>query len=242
MAELGASLGLLLLVVLLSELARRTARRLLAEKRGYAVYALETISTLQLCFCTHELKLLGEVARVEPQIGLTLTYLITVVHVLTFRGAICNPSGALEQVYRRTLSRTGAAARIGCQFLAAVLARLLVPHIWALGLSDLHLRHKLLGFQCISPIHATLAQAAAVELCCAFAVQSAVSHLHRVGEKYRVHLIAAVITTLVYAGGSVTGAVFNPALAFSTQFACSGNTFMEYSFVYWLGPVLGKTH
>lgn len=41
-------------------------------------------------------------------------------------------------------------------------------------------------------------------------------------------------------GGSATGAVFNPALAFSTQFSCSGNTFAEYSLVYWLGPVLGE--
>lgn len=40
----------------------------------------------------------------------------------------------------------------------------------------------------------------------------------------------------------MTGAVFNPALAFSTQFPCSGNTFIEYSLVYWLGPVLGRTH
>lgn len=43
-------------------------------------------------------------------------------------------------------------------------------------------------------------------------------------------------------GGSVTGAVFNPALAFSTQFSCSGNSFLEYCLVYWLGPMLGKNH
>ena len=42
-------------------------------------------------------------------------------------------------------------------------------------------------------------------------------------------------------GGRVTGAVFNPALAFSTQFPCSGNSFLEYCLVYWLGPLLGKT-
>ena len=41
-------------------------------------------------------------------------------------------------------------------------------------------------------------------------------------------------------GGSTTGAVFNPALAFSTQFPCTGGTFAEYSLVYWLGPLLGE--
>ncbi|KAJ8347799.1 hypothetical protein SKAU_G00263880 [Synaphobranchus kaupii] len=111
--------------------------------------------------------------------------------------------------------------------------------VWALELSDLHLKHKSLGFKCTNPIHTVLPKAVAVELACAFAVQTTVTHVNRLDEKYRVQLIAAVVTVLVYAGGSVTGAVFNPALAFSIQFPCSGNTFLEYSLVYCVGPVLG---
>nr|XP_015196614.1 PREDICTED: aquaporin-11 [Lepisosteus oculatus] len=238
MAYLSVSLLLLAATVLLSEVTRRTATRLLAGK-DYAVYVVEIISTFQLCACTHELKLVGEVGRVEPQIGLTLTYLITVVHVLTFHGAFCNPSGALEQFYRGNLTEKSVVARIACQFLAASIARLLLPHIWSLGLSDWHLQHELSGFQCGSPIRDTLLKAAGVELCCAFVMQSTVTHLHKLDGKYHIHVIAAVITLLVYAGGHVSGAVFNPALAFSTCFHCSGNTLMEYAFVYWLGPVLG---
>ena len=41
-------------------------------------------------------------------------------------------------------------------------------------------------------------------------------------------------------GGPISGAVFNAVLAFSVQFPCSGHTYPEYCFVYWLGPVLGK--
>jgi len=41
-------------------------------------------------------------------------------------------------------------------------------------------------------------------------------------------------------GGRFTGAVFNPALAFSIQFPCPGNTFAAYGFVYWMGPILGE--
>lgn len=41
-------------------------------------------------------------------------------------------------------------------------------------------------------------------------------------------------------GGGVTGAVFNPALAFSIQFSCSGSTFVESGLVYWISPVLGE--
>ncbi|KAG7470933.1 hypothetical protein MATL_G00119200 [Megalops atlanticus] len=240
MADLSVSLFLLALFVLLSEVTRRTATKLFA-KSDFCIYLVEIISTFQLCACTHELKLLGEVGRIEPQIGLTLTYLISVVHAVTFHGAIGNPSGALEHVYRKSLTGKSALARIACQFFGAVVARSVIPYVWALGLSDLHLRHKLFGFKCISPINATLPKAAAVELACAFAVQTAVTHMQSLDEKYRAHAVAAVITALVYAGGSVTGAVFNPALAYSTQFPCSGHTFAEYSFVYWLGPVLGVT-
>ncbi|XP_076846926.1 aquaporin-11 [Brachyhypopomus gauderio] len=238
MADIGVSLCVLAGIVLTSEIARRTTTKLLARK-SYGIYMVELISTVQLCACTHELKLLGEVGRVELQLALTLTYVISVVHALTFHGAVGNPSSALERLYRGTLTGRCALTRISCQFAAAVAARAVVHHVWALGLSDLHLRHKLFGFKCISPINAPLLKAAAVELACAFAVHTTAHRTRGVEEKYRVHVIAAVITTAVYAGGSTTGAVFNPALAFSTQFPCSGNTFVEYSFVYWMGPVLG---
>ncbi|XP_029922678.1 aquaporin-11 [Myripristis murdjan] len=237
-ADVAVSLSLLAGIVLLSEASRRLLARALADT-GLAVYAVELVSTFQLCCCTHELKLLSEVGGIEPRLALTLTYLASVVHALTFSGAIGNPAGALEHAYRSRLSGRCALQRIACQFAAACVARAAVPLIWGLGLSGLHLRHKLLGFRCVSPIHAPLPKAAAVELACAFAVQTALTHTRAVEEKYRVHAIAAVITTLVYAGGSTTGAVFNPALAFSTQFPCSGNSFLEYCLVYWLGPLLG---
>ncbi|XP_029027629.1 aquaporin-11, partial [Betta splendens] len=70
-------------------------------------------------------------------------------------------------------------------------------------------------------------------------VQTVITHTRWMEEKYRVHAVAAAITSAVYAGGHVTGAVFNPALAFSTQFPCGGSSFVELCVVYWLGPLLG---
>ncbi|XP_028818034.1 aquaporin-11 [Denticeps clupeoides] len=238
MEDLVVSLSLLAGIVLLCEASRRAATRLLARS-DYCAYAVETISTFQLCACTHELKLLGDVGHVGPRVGLTLTYLITVVHALTFHGAVGNPSGALERAYRGSLTGGRALARICCQLAAAAAARAALPCVWAAAASDLHLRHKAQGFRCASPVRAALLRAAAVELGCAFTVHAAAARAQALQEKYRIHAVAAVITLLVYAGGSVTGAVFNPALAFSTQFPCSGNTFAEYVVVYWLGPVLG---
>ncbi|KAM4627707.1 aquaporin-11 [Polymixia lowei] len=238
--DLAVSVSVLAGIVVLSETTRRLLVTVLADT-GLAVYAVELVSTFQLCACTHELKLLAEVGRIEPRLALTLTYLASVVHALTCSGAVVNPTGTLARAFRNELSSRCALRLIACQFAAACAARAVVPVVWTVGLSDLHLRHKLLGFRCLSPIRAPLPQASALEFTCAFTVQTVISHTRALEEKYRVHVIAAVTSILVYTGGSVTGAVFNPALAFSTQFRCSGNTFPEYCLVYWLGPVLGMT-
>lgn len=198
-ADVAVSLVLLAGIVALSDATRRLLTRALADTR-LSVYAVELVSTFQLCCCTHELRLLSEVGGIEPRLALTLTYLAAVIHGLTFSGAIGNPSGALEHAYHARLSGWCALRRIACQFAAAAAARAAVPVIWGLGLSGLHARHKLLGYRCVSPIHAPLTKAAAVELACAFAVQTAITHTRSVEEKYRVHAVAAAIATVVYAG------------------------------------------
>lgn len=45
---------------------------------------------------------------------------------------------------------------------------------------------------------------------------------------------------LLSTAGPYTSAFFNPALAASVTFHCSGNTLLEYAHVYCLGPVAGE--
>lgn len=235
--DVAVSLVLLAGVVLVTDALRRMLGRVLAHS-GLEVHAAELVSTLQLCCCTHELRLLSDVGRIERRLAHTLTYVAAVVHGLTFRGAIGNPACTLVAVYRQRLGLWAALWRILCQFAAAGAARSVMRSAWTLGLSGMHVHHRDQDFQCTSPVLAPLT-ATAVELACAFAVQTAMTHTRNVEEKYRVHAVAAVITTAVYAGGPSTGAVFNPALAFSTQFRCSGPSLAEYCLVYWLGPLFG---
>lgn len=237
MADLRVSLAAVGAAVLLSEAARCTAARLLPGV--YWRCALEAAATFQLCSCTHELKLLSGAVPLGLPLGLTLTYVMTAVHLATFRGATCSPYAALEGVCRGVSGVGAAAVLIACQFAAGVAAQYFAASVWSLGLSDLHVRHQRFGFRCFDPLGGTLLEAAAVELGCAFAVQAAAMHAHKLDEKLRLHFIAAVITALVYTGGGVSGAIFNPVLAFSVQFPCSGHTYLEYGFVYWLGPGLG---
>ncbi|CAL8364542.1 unnamed protein product [Lota lota] len=239
MADLGVSIALIACIVLFSEAARRATKRLCSD--DYRIYLVEAVSTFQLCACTHELKLLAVMDRVESHIGLTLTYIMTIVHVSTFHEASCNPATVLEHVRRGTTSAKGAAVLISGQFVAAIIAQFSVASVRSLGLSDLHSRHEKLGYRCFDPISGTLLQATGVELACAFCMQATVMHIHKLDAKLRIHAVAAVVTSLVYAGGYISGAVSNAVLAFSIQFPCSGHTYPEYCFVYWLGPVLGMS-
>lgn len=195
-ADVSVSVSVLVGVVVLSDVTRRVLVRVLGDT-GVSVYAAELVSTFQLCCCAHELKLLSDSGGVPPQLGLSLTYLASVVHGLTFRGALGNPSSVLEHAYRERLSRGCALRRIACQFAAAAAARALVPAVWGLGLSGLHLQYR-----CGSTARTSLSGAAAVELGCAFTVQTVITHTQAVDEKYRVHAVAAAITTVVYAGNA----------------------------------------
>ncbi|XP_075888049.1 aquaporin-11 [Nelusetta ayraudi] len=236
-SDLWVSLAVTGTVVLLSEATRRAGARLLPDA-GW-IYLLEAASTFQLCSCTHEFKLLGESAGLGLRLGLTLCFFSTVVHLLTFREATCNPIAVVETVLRGGGRAAAAALRITCQFAAAVAAQSFAAAVWSLGLSDVHVRHAKFGYRCFDPMGGTVLEAAAAEVGCAFGIQAAVMCVHKLDEKLRVPFIAAVITSLVYLGGSISGAMFNPVLAFSVQFPCSGHTYLEYCFVYWLGPVLG---
>lgn len=198
MTDLWVSLSVLAAAVLLCEATRRAAAPLL--RQVHRIYLLETVSTFQLCCCTHELKLLAQTGGLEPRASAALTFTVTVVHLVTFREATCNPSAALESVCRGSRSVRAALVLMAFQFGAAAAARVFAASAWSLGLSDMHLRHRRFGFRCFDPLGGTVVEAAAVELACAFTVQAAVMHAHKLQDTLRVPFIAAVITAVVYTG------------------------------------------
>uniref|UniRef100_A0A8C7FH89 Uncharacterized protein n=1 Tax=Oncorhynchus kisutch TaxID=8019 RepID=A0A8C7FH89_ONCKI len=166
-------------VVLLCELSRRILTKLLAP-RGLcqsAVYTMELVSTLQLCICNLELRLLGEVGRLQPHLP-----------------GICGPWPYLPWSPGEPLSGV---LKMVLQFMAASVARTMLQGLWALSLSGLYLRHTLQGLQCISPIHTDthtslvlpgpLVTAAAVApLPC-----RPPSHTHTMDQRYRAHALSS---------------------------------------------------
>ncbi|NWR89332.1 AQP11 protein, partial [Furnarius figulus] len=231
------SLVLLSAVVAAVALCRRLARRRLRARPRLLGWVLEMLSTFQVCACTRELSLLGG-AEPRPHTALTLTYGFAVLHGLTLPGSSCNPCGALQPRAARGGARADGALRIAAQFAAAALARPFMRALWSLRLAEPHAAALAQG--CGSPMQTSELQAFCIEMLFTVVFQLAVLRAESVSPKYRVHLLALLITMLVYAGGNLTGAIFNPALAFSLHADCFYEKFLSYSLVYWIAPALGK--
>uniref|UniRef100_A0A8C5LZ90 Aquaporin 11 n=1 Tax=Leptobrachium leishanense TaxID=445787 RepID=A0A8C5LZ90_9ANUR len=235
MEVLWGSALLLAVAVLLCEGMRALSRR--KFRPGLALeLCMELVCTLQLCCCVRELALLGARGVLHPLLSLCLTYLLTMLHSLTCPAA-CNPCSSLQLWLRGEAAAKDTALRVGAQLAGAQVSRLVMPLLWSCGLSPLH--RNVPG--CESPLRIGSLPGAGYEMFCALCLYLLLCNLNRLQPPLRPHLVAALITSLVYTGGHLTGAVFNPALAFSIVFSCEGNTLLEYMFVYWLGPVIGKS-
>ncbi|KAM3934775.1 aquaporin-11 isoform 1-T2 [Leptodactylus fuscus] len=231
---LMGSVALIGSTIVLCQLLRSVIRWKVKSDRAQDLL-IEVVSTLQLCCCTREMVLLGTLGGIQQWLGLTLTYLLTVLHCATFQGATCNPCGSLEQWLRAQSPGRYIIQKLAAQFVAAVLSRVLMPNIWLLRLSPLHQWDVV----CWSPLNMPPWQGALVEMTCALSLFLAVHFLPQVKPQYRYHVVALTITAIVYAGAPLTGAVFNPALAFAVVFLCQGNSLLQYVAVYWIGPIIG---
>ncbi|KAE8627880.1 hypothetical protein XENTR_v10007200 [Xenopus tropicalis] len=157
----------------------------------------EVICTFQLCCCVREQALLGWEGALTPRLGLTLTFLLSLLHGLTAR-AVCNPSGSLERYLRGEEAAPQSCLRLCAQFLGAWLSRLAMPCYWLLGLSPLH------GPQAShcprSPLQVALLPGAGVELLCSLGMFCLLRHLPRLPPPFRVQTAALAITGLVWLG------------------------------------------
>ncbi|NWW53474.1 AQP11 protein, partial [Pedionomus torquatus] len=231
------SLLLMAVLVGLVGLCRRLTRRRLRSHPLLGAFLLEMLSTFQICACTNELCLLAN-AEPRPHVGLTLTYGFTVLHGLSLPGSTCNPCGTLQPMWGGGTSVKVGGLKIGAQFAAAVLARVFMHFLWSLEMAEAHLGALSQG--CGNPMQTTEMQAFCIELLFSVVFQLTVLRAESINPKYKVHLLAVLITMLVYAGGNLTGAIFNPALAFSLHPNCFYDKFWSYSLVYWIAPSLGK--
>lgn len=191
------SLGLLLSIVLSVALARGVLRQQMHRPVAHA-FVLEFLATFQLCCCTHELQLLSEQEPAHPTWALTLIYFFSLVHGLTLVGTSSNPCGVMMQMMLGGMTPEIGAMRLLAQLIGALCSRYCIGALWSLGLTRYHVSER--GFACRNPIQVDLPKAVITEAICSFIFHSALLHFEEVRTKLRIHLLAALITFLVYSG------------------------------------------
>ncbi|XP_077197387.1 aquaporin-11 isoform X1 [Paroedura picta] len=225
--------------IALTALCRRLARQSLRRRPSLSSFAQELTGAFQIGACTSELCLLADLPP-KPHVALALTYLFTAFHGILLPSSVNNPASSFQLLISHKSKSTVKAWGIQTsgQFLGAALAHIGIRAVWALGTVPAHSRA--LRAACSGPIQTTVANAFILELVFSFVFHLAALKSESMDPKARVHLLALLITFLVYQGGHLTGAIFNPALAFCLHLSCFLDKFWNYTLVYWVAPCIGS--
>ncbi|XP_070125748.1 putative aquaporin-12B isoform X1 [Equus przewalskii] len=240
MAGLNVSLCFFFATFALCQAARRVSKALLPAG-AYASFAREAAGAAQLGACCLEMRMLVELGPwaggFGPDLLLTLLFLLFLVHGATFDGASANPAVSLQELLLAEASLLGTLLKLAAQGLGMQAACILTRLYWSWELNDLHVLQNLMAEHCSSALSTTVPHGTLVEGACAFFFHLALLRFRNSLPIYRVPAVALLVTVMAYTAGPFTSAFFNPTLAASVTFHCSGHTLLEYAQVYWLGPL-----
>ncbi|XP_032336597.1 aquaporin-12B isoform X3 [Camelus ferus] len=242
MAGLNVSLSFFFATFALCQVARRASKALL-PRGAYAHFAREAAGAAQLGACCLEMRVLVEIGPwaggFSPDLLLTLLFLLFLGHRATLDGASANPTVSLQEFLLAEASLPSTLLKLAAQALGMQAAGALTRLFWAWELSDMHVLQNLMDLHCSSALRTAVPHGALVEGSGAFFFHLTFLHLRNTLPVYRVPAVALLVTVMACAAGPLTSAFFNPTLAASVTFHCSGHTLVQYAQVYWLGPLTG---
>ncbi|MEE6500807.1 hypothetical protein FKM82_003938 [Ascaphus truei] len=242
MAGLNILVAFFVSTVALCQLLRWASKKLLPA-RLYRCTVSELASSLQLCACCLELRMLVEIGAwgggFGPDVVMTLLFLLFLAHGFTFDGASANSAVSLQEFLNRDSPLIDTLVKLLVQYLGMEAATVLTRQYWSWELTEFHLIQNLMAQDCSSSLHTSLAHGVFVEGLCAFCYHLVLLRCQSMRAVYRVPTTALTVTALVYTAGPYTDAFFNPTLASTLTFHCSGNTLEEYTLVYWGGALAG---
>ncbi|XP_055336742.1 aquaporin-11-like [Paramacrobiotus metropolitanus] len=123
------------------------------------------------------------------------------------------------------------------QLLASYCGYWYVRFVWAVAATDAAHKGKLSDIQsCSSHIQINTAAAVAVEMALTFLFRLMIHRENRF--RSGLVLVSLMAVAMTFAGWNLTGGYFNPSLAFSMEFNCSGHNHLQFFLVYFLGPII----
>ncbi|XP_018415853.1 PREDICTED: aquaporin-12-like [Nanorana parkeri] len=242
MAGLNIVVGFFISVVALSQLIRWITKKYLPV-RIYRCTISELASSLQLCACYMELRMLLEIGMwgggYGPDVVSTLLFLLFLAHGFTFDGASANPTVSVQEFLLREGPFIDTIVKLLSQYVGMEAARFLTKQYWMLELTDFHTIQVMMADDCSPSLQISAAQGVFVEALCAFCYHLVLFRFQNSRPVYRIPTVALTVTLLAYAGASYTAAYFNPILAYALTFDCSGKSLQENSIVYIGGSLVG---
>ncbi|XP_056304360.1 aquaporin 12 [Danio aesculapii] len=235
MSGLNSSLGFFLAVVGLSVSGRVLLRRW--------TILLELVSAFALCACRLEVDTIAEVGQwagaLGPDVAVTMLFLSIAIHTAIMQDLSGNPAVTLLRLLQRDVSVVVAVLSIAAQLIGAFLALEVAGRFWAMELSDMHMIKNLMMSECTTSLRVSAALGVSTEALAALLLLLLHLVLKNRSQMLKIPVLSVVLTLIAYTANNYTSGYVNPALAYAVTFTCPGHSFLEYSLVYWLGPLIG---
>uniref|UniRef100_A0A671N0E4 Aquaporin-12-like n=1 Tax=Sinocyclocheilus anshuiensis TaxID=1608454 RepID=A0A671N0E4_9TELE len=219
MSGLNASLGYFLAIVGVSVVGRVLFARW--------TLLTEFIAAFALAACRLEVDTIAEVGQwagaLGPDVAVTMLFISLAVHGVVMQGVSGNPSVTLMELLQKDVGAVSVVLSVAAQLFGAYAA--VNSAVELLSLDTALIRsHKSTLFACaLKPCRLN------VSFTCCSDVNVDVKYFN-------------ILTNVsVTPGNNYTSGYVNPSLAYAMTFTCPGHTFLAYSLVYWLGPLIGES-
>lgn len=237
MSGLNASLGYFLAIVGVSTVGRVLVSRW--------TFLTEFIAAFALAACRLEVDTIAEVGQwagaLGPDVAVTMLFISLAVHGVVMQGVSGNPSMTLMGLLQKDVGAVSVVLSVAAQLLGAYVALLVAGKYWQMELTDMHMIKNLMMSECSTSLQVSPLQGVFAEALGALTFHLIYLVLKNRSQLLQIPIFAVLLTFIAYAGNNYTSGYVNPSLAYAMTFTCPGNTFLVYSLVYWLGPLIGMT-
>ncbi|KAK2906582.1 hypothetical protein Q8A67_005567 [Cirrhinus molitorella] len=241
MSGLNASMGYFLAVIGTSAVGRV----ILGRWRPRWTFLTEFVAAFALAACRLEVDTIAEVGQfagaLGPDVAITMLFISITVHAVVMQGVSGNPSVSLMGLLMKDTGARAALLCVAAQILGAYVALLVAGKYWQMEFTDMHMIKNLMMSECSTSLRVSALQGVLTEALGALTFHLVYLVLNNRTQLLRIPIFAALLTFIAYAGNNYTSGYVNPSLAFAMTFPCPEHTFLVYSVVYWLGPLIGMT-
>ncbi|KTF99838.1 hypothetical protein cypCar_00043540 [Cyprinus carpio] len=237
MSGLNTSLGYFSAIVGVSAVGRLLFARW--------TFLTEFIAAFALAASRLEVDTIAEVGQwagvIGPDFAVTMLFISLAIHGVVMQGVSGNPSVTLMGLLQKEAGAASVVLRVAAQLLGAYVGLLVAGKYWQMELTDMHMIKNLLMSECSTSLQVPALQGVFAEALGALTFHLVYLIMKNRSQLLQIPIFTVLLTFIAYAGNNYTSGYVNPSLAYAMTFTCPGHTFLAYSLVYWLGPLIGMT-